>query len=197
MDGASIARLRWRLHGAWMWPAFVVLTLADGAIVHWLPLSGDRESAFSGWLVGFFLSLLGIILISPPLGRVLRRFRPDMPKVVARDYAGAMIVATISLILLVAGLLHHATVTSDQHALEDAVARAEAYIGAKAPRQFRVNMDHATTFVVQSHMIYRTCVPNRQGTRAYCVIVHRDRPFGRSVSYAGSEPNSVLSQGTG
>lgn len=180
-----------------MWPAFVVLTLVDGAIVHWLPLSGDSESAFSGWLVGFFLSLLGIILISPILGRAIRRFRPDMPRVVARDYAGAGVVAAVTAILLAAGLLHHAAITRDRHALEDAVARAEAYIGANAPRQFRVNMNHASTFEIQPDTIYRTCVPNPSGTRTYCVIVNRNQPFSRSVRFAGSEPNSVLSEGTG
>ena len=195
MDGASLARLRWRLHGAWMWPTFIVLTLLDGLIVHWRPLSGDSESAVSGWLLGVFASLVGIAVLSPILGRALRRVRRDMPKVVARDYAGATVVVAVTAVLLAIGLAHHATVTADQRALEDAVARAEAYIGTRAPAQFAGNLQSASTFEIQPPSIYRTCVRNLEGTRSYCVIVRRGMPFGHSVVPAGSEPNSVLAQG--
>jgi hypothetical protein len=197
MDGARMTRLRWRLHGAWMWPTFVVLTLFDGLLVHWLPLSGDHESPVSGWLIGCFLGLVCIVLGAPLLGRALRRVRPDMPRVVARDYAGTGAVLAVTLILLAAGLVHRSTINSDQRALQDAVARAQAYIGTYAPNQFRVNLGQASAYELQPPMIYRVCVPNRPATRTYCVIVHRDRPFARSVTFAGYEPNSVLSEGTG
>ena len=35
-------RLRWRLLGAWRWPLFVVVTIADGLIIHALPPTGAR-----------------------------------------------------------------------------------------------------------------------------------------------------------
>ncbi|HWD64643.1 MAG TPA: hypothetical protein VG405_05675 [Solirubrobacteraceae bacterium] len=197
MDGARITRLRWRLHGAWMWPTFVVLTLLDGALVHWLPLSGDSQSPMTGWLIGLFVGLLAIVLAAPALGFVLRRFRPDMPRVVARDYAGAGAILAITLILLGAGLTHRSTIIADRQALQDAVARAQAFIGVHAKPQFRANVRHASTYELQPPRIYRVCVPNQAGTRTYCVIVHRDRPFAHSVSFSGYEPNSVLSQGTG
>jgi len=197
MDGARITRWRWRLHGAWMWPTFVVLSVVDGLLVHWLPLSGDSESPMGGILLGAFLGLAGIVLLSPPAGLVLRRLRPDMPKLVARDYAGTGAIMTISLILLIVGLFHQSTVRADRSALQDAVARAQAFIGTKAPPQYRVDLRRATAFEIQPPMIYRVCVPNLSHTDTYCVVVHRDRPFARSVSYAGHEPNSVLSQGTG
>ena len=196
MDGARLTRLRWQLHGAWMWPAFVVLTVLDGLLVHWLPLSGDTESPMAGWLIGLFLGLGVIVLIAPTLGYLLRRARPDMPKVVARDYAGAAGIMAVTLILLVAGLAHRGAVSADQRALQDAAARAQAYIGTHAQPEFRVNLQQADVYELQPPMIYRVCVPNRSHTRTYCVMVRRDRPFQTSVSYAGSEPNSVLSQGT-
>ena len=88
MDGARITRMRWRLHGAWMWPTFLILTVLDGLIVHWLPLSGDSQPPMTGWLLGLVLGLITIVLIAPALGYALRKLRPDMPKLVARDYAG-------------------------------------------------------------------------------------------------------------
>ena len=34
-------RLRWRLRGAWQWPAFIVLTLVDALLVARLPFQGE------------------------------------------------------------------------------------------------------------------------------------------------------------
>ncbi len=196
MDGARITRLRWRLHGAWMWPTFVGLTLLDGALVHWMPLSGDSQSPVSGWLIGLFAGLVAIVIAAPTLGYGLRRLRPDMPTVVARDYAGTGAVAAITLILLVAGLAHQGTVSGDQRAVQDAIARAQAFIGVHAKPEFRNNLEHASAYELLPPMIYRVCVPNVNQTRTYCVMVRRNRPFGRSVTFAGYEPNSVLSEGT-
>ncbi len=197
MDGARITRLRWRLHGAWMWPTFLILTVLDGLIVHRLPLSGDSQPPMTGWLLGLVLGLMTIVLIAPALGYALRKVRPDMPKLVARDYAGTGAIMALTMILLIAGLAHRSTVNSDRRALQDAIARAQAYIGTNAPRPFRTDLQRASAFELQPPMIYRVCVPNLGQTRTYCVIVHRDRPFGRSVSFSGYESNSVLSEGTG
>ena len=96
---------------------------------------------------------------------------------------------------LVIGVAHQAQVRSDTRALEDAVARATAYIGDRAPAQFRTNLQSASTYEIQPGTIYRTCVRNRPGTRAYCVVVDRNRPFAASVRFAGSEPNTTFTRG--
>lgn len=191
-----LVRMRWRLRGAWLWPAFVVLTLADGAIVHWLPLSGDRESPATGWLIGLFLGLFGIVVLSPLLAHGLRRLRPDMPKVVARDYAGASVVFTVTGILLLAGVLHQPTVTSDLQASRDAIARAQAFVGDRAPARFRRNLSSVEALPIQPPDVYRVCVHSRRDGETYCVVVNRSEPFGRSVKFSGYEPNSLLGQGT-
>jgi len=104
MDAARpLVRLRWRLRGAWLWPTFVVLTLADAVIVHALPLSGDSASLVGSWLLSVVVSLLAIIALAPPLGFAVRRLRPDMPRLVARNYAGAVTTLTVSIVLLAAG----------------------------------------------------------------------------------------------
>ena len=41
---ARLVRLRWRRAGAWLWPSFVALTLADAVIGHDLPPAGSTES---------------------------------------------------------------------------------------------------------------------------------------------------------
>jgi hypothetical protein len=48
-------RLRWRLRGAWQWPAFVVLTVADAVIVARLPRESDVEVDAYRTAYGLFL----------------------------------------------------------------------------------------------------------------------------------------------
>jgi hypothetical protein len=196
MDSTPLVRLRWRLSGAWLWPSFFVLTLADAAIVHDLPLSGDTESLVGAWLLGAIFSLMAIAFLGGLLGRGVRRLRPDMPKAVARNYAGALVTFAVTLALLGGGIAHHPVIVADRAALEDAVARAAAYIGDHAPAEFQDHLRALVTYPVQEPLIYRSCVPNLAGDRQYCVVVYRNKPFGRSVHYAGSESNGLLSQGT-
>ncbi len=197
MDAAPLVRLRWRLRGAWLWPSFVLLSLVDAVSVHRLPISGDSASLVSGWLTGLVGNLLMVIVLTPPVARLVRRLRPDMPRLVARDYAGALIVVAVTASLLTAGLLHRQSIDADRAAFADAAARAEAYIGDHAPAAFQENLSSLDTDVLQARRIYRSCVENRAGTRHYCVVVDRGQPFGRSVHYAGAESNGLLSQGAG
>ena len=109
MDGAWLHRVRWRRRGAWLWPAFVTLTVADAVVGHLLPPAGDGQTVVSAGLVALVLNLIGVILLSRPLGAAIRRTRGDLPAIVARDYAGTTVVATVALALLIAGLIHRPT----------------------------------------------------------------------------------------
>ena len=143
------------------------------------------------------LSLLAIVLLANLLGRAVRRLRPDMPKVVARNYAGALITLAVTLALVAGGLVHQHVVASDSFALEDATARAEAYIGAHAPPAFQHDLRHLNTDPVEgAPNIFRTCASDVTDGRYYCVVVNRAQPFGRSVHYSGTEPNWLLFEGT-
>lgn len=202
MDAAAITRMRWRLRGAWLWPSFVVLVLADGAIQSWRPILSDHGSVVGGLLQGSILSLIAIAVFSPALGWALRRVRRDLPKVVARDYAGTALCLLITCCLLGAGLTHHGVAVADQNALVDASATAEAYIGDHAPQRFMPGLHSLSAYEVQPPEVYRVCARAAfkagptNGPIWYCVFVDRSKPFADSVRYAGSEPNSLLSQGT-
>jgi Kef-type K+ transport system membrane component KefB len=191
MDGAWLARARWRQRGAWLWPTFVMLAIADGVIVHALPMAGETQTLVGGVVFGLVLNVIAVLLLSRPLARLLRRRRTDMPVGVARNYGGTFAVVLVSAGMLAIGLLHHPAIVADRHALNDAIVRAEAYIGDRAPPEFRVNVMHTDTYTIQPRTVYRTCVPNRAGTRTYCVIV---KPT--SIAFGGYEPNSVLAEGT-
>lgn len=195
MERGWLHRLRWRRRGAWLWPVFVAMIAVDAAVGHLWPPSGDTESIPAAAIGGLALSLLAVLLLSRPLGAALRRFRPDLPGVVARNYAGTAAVLTVTVALLAVGLAHHGTVVADQAAMRDATVRAEAWIGVHAPPEIQRNIPLSNTFAIQPGSVYRTCVPSGQVGSSYCVIVKSKLPFARSVSFAGSEPNSLFGEG--
>jgi hypothetical protein len=196
MDGAWLVRMRWRRRGAWLWPTFVLITFADVVIGHELPPTGDSQTLFAAGLTGLMLNLIAVVVFSWPLGLLVRRARPDMPRVVARDYGGTTAVLAVAAVLLAVGLLNHSSVLADKRALDDAVTRAQAFIGDRAPDEFRRDLDVVSTFTIQNGSVYRVCVPAAgDGQRTYCVIVNTHRPFAKSVSFAGYEPNAVLAEG--
>jgi hypothetical protein len=197
MAGAWLARLRWRRRGAWMWPAFIVLTLVDAIIAHALPPAGDSQSLVGALALALFLNVLAVLLLSRPLGALVRRYRKSVPGFIARDYGGRIAVGVITALTLAAGLIHHPAITAHKRSKQDAIARAQAWIGARAPAEFRRNVQFVSTFTIEAGHIYRTCVPSDRRERTYCVIVDTRLPFAQSVRFDGYEPNSVFSEGVG
>jgi hypothetical protein len=195
MERVWAARLRWRLRGAWLAPLLVVLTLADGLLLHALPLSGDRTGFVGGLLVGAFLNLVAVVVLAPVGAMALRRARRDLPRVVARDYAGAALVVLVSGALLAAGLAHHATVTRHRAALADALARGEAWIGTHAPPEFRRHAALVDAVAIVDGSVYRVCAPGARPARAWCAIVRTHVPFPHGVRFAGGEPNALFQAG--
>src|SRR4051812_50151614 len=86
-------RLRWRLRGAMLWPAFMVAVVVEAVLLDRLPVSGDDgPGLFAAVLLAGFANLL-LVAVAPPLaGRWLRRRRPGVPPGIATDRAGAGLV---------------------------------------------------------------------------------------------------------
>jgi hypothetical protein len=194
---AGYIRLRWRRLGAWMWPAFAAFTIVDGVVGHLLPPAGATETLVAGALLGMVANLIAVVLLARPVGWLFRLGRRDLPNVVARDYAGTLVIVVVSAVLLTVGLVHRPMVIARQRAVDDAIVRAQAYIGDRAPAEFRRNLQFVSMLAIQPGTIYRACVRSIDGEHSYCVIVNRNLPFGRSVTFSGYEPNSVLAAGAG
>ena len=198
-DGAFrgwLTRIRWRRRGAWLWPLFITMTVVDAVIGHELPPQGDTQTIVAAALLGCVLSLVAIVLLTRPLGALLRRFRGDLPVVIARDYVGRVLILSVTAALAVAGIAHHSAITAHQRSVRDAMARAQAWIGDRAPDEFRRNVQFMSAYTIQPG-IYRMCVPNQGGAQNYCVIVKESVPFPGGVSFAGYESNAVFAAGTG
>jgi hypothetical protein len=183
-----LARLRWRMRGAWLWPAFFALTAVDGALIALLPpYEGTPRGAIGGLLLAGFANLAVVAVLAPAAGYLLRRRRRDLPRVVANDYAGAALLFALGAGLLAAGLAHRPAVAAehgDEAAVLDAV---RGYVGAHAA-EWRPGLDRVDA-VLLAPEVYRACVPGRDPRRALCLIVDTDRrPAG--VARDGSmEPN--------
>src|SRR5437763_6154492 len=143
---ARLARIRWRRSGAWLWPAFITLTLVDAVVGHLLPPVGETQSLVAAALLGLVFNVLGVLLLSRPGAAVIRRRRPDLPNIVARDYAGTAVVASITAVPLAIGLIQRPAIVAGQHYLDDALRRAEPRIDAHAPALFRRDLTHVKAF---------------------------------------------------
>jgi hypothetical protein len=163
-------RLRWRLRGAWLWPTFVVATIAEMALLHWLPVQGDATRWISALLVAGCLNLMAVVTLGGPGGMLLRRRRPDLPRVVASDYAGTAALAVVAAGLVVAGILHR-PVTVDRRAAFDAQLLAvHRWVTQHGDAYANAHVALADTVVVDEQL-FRTCVPSRDPKRWLCLVV--------------------------
>jgi hypothetical protein len=189
MEAERLIRLRWRLRGAWMWPTFAALTVIDALVLHLLPFQGDKADLVPSLLVAAIFNLVAVAIVAPVVGVLVRRRRPDLPRLIATDYAGTVLLVLVSAALLAGGIAHHGKVSSDASRLHDATTAGARFIAVHAPRPFRDNVAAVTTVTIEHGRTYRTCAPNLDGRRAWCVIVRTDGSTPR-IRFAGNEPNS-------
>ena len=171
-------RLRWRLAGAWMWPAFAVLTVADAVVLALLPFYGSGPGGFvPALLLAGFLNLIAVAVLAPLCGRLVRRRRPDLPRLVAADYAGAWLLAAIAALLVAGGLLHRPSVAAADDDRQAAAAATHDYVLAQA-REYSDNLGAIDALRLEPEL-YRTCVPTDDPRRSLCLFVSTDqRPAG-------------------
>ncbi len=162
-------RLRWRMRGAYQWPVFALLTAADAVLMRVLPFHGDGPDALGAVLLAGFYNLALVGLAAPLVGRLLRRRRPDLPRLVANDYAGTWLLAIGAAVLLAAGLAHRSD-TAAARASERAVSAAvHDYVVAQAP-DWRGGLARTDAILLEPGL-YRACVPGPDPRRALCLIV--------------------------
>ena len=167
-------RLRWRLRGAWQWPAFMALTLVDAVLLVLLPpYAGGPEHLFPAVVLAGFVNLLAVVVLAPPLGRLIRRRRPDLPRLIAANYAGAASLAAISVVTVLAGLAHRSAVEAE-HGREQAVAAAmHEYVIEQAP-QYRDSLGAVDTVRIDRDY-YRACIPGDDARHWFCLFVSTDQ----------------------
>jgi hypothetical protein len=166
-----LRRLRWRLRGAWLWPTFAAATIADVVLLHVLPIAGNGGT---GWVPAFLLAgCLNVVAVAG-LGGIggwlLRRRRPDLPKVVADDRAGTALVLLVSAAFVGFGLAHRADVRDHEDDVAAMSTAARQWFAAQAPAEYRRRIASADTLQIAPEL-YRTCVPGDDPDRWLCIYL--------------------------
>jgi hypothetical protein len=165
------SRLRWRWRGALQWPAFVALCVADALLLGVLPIAGDAGTDFvPAFLLAMFFNLIAVALVGPLAAIVLRRRRPDLPKVVAQDSTGTAALVLVSLGFLAGGLIHAPVRAEAERDFAAQYVAARDYAHTRAPEQFRDGIGQMTTLKLEDEL-YRTCVPGDDPKRWFCMYI--------------------------
>jgi hypothetical protein len=170
-------RLRWRLAGAWQWPAFVAVTVVDVLIVRTLP----PTAAELGWpgavIVTAFGNLVLLGAVAPWLARRLARrpaaaagAAPATPLEVVQDRVATGLLCAGAAGLLAAGLASRPLVVSETEATERNGAAVRAHALAHGSPEVVRNLDTANTYRLGDGY-FRTCVALDDRRRAWCVFV--------------------------
>jgi hypothetical protein len=172
MERVWLSRLRWRLRGAWQWPSFVALTLADAVLLHQVPIAGEGPDWIPAVLLAMFFNLLAVAVAGPLLGIALRRRRPDLPRVVATDYGGTAALVATSVLLAGIGLAHRPArqARHDAFAAQSAAVRRYVARTAGVAPEYRRTIDRADTVHLGGDL-YRTCVPGDDPERPLCLFI--------------------------
>jgi hypothetical protein len=183
--------MRWRLRGAWLWPAFVALTLAEGVALQVLPIAGDGPGGvLPGVLLAGFANLILIAAVAPLAGHRLRRRRPDLPRVVAQNYAGTALLLAFAAVLVAGGLIHRPAVAAAEEDLRAQAAAVHDYVITQEPK-YAPGIALADPMRLEDEL-YRTCVPGPDPKRWLCLYVNTSqRPAGVTLD-GDRTPNSQL-----
>jgi hypothetical protein len=174
-----------------MWPAFFGLTVVDGVLIAALPPYDSPPPGFVGAvLLAGFANLFLLAVIAPFAGMGLRRLRPDLPRAIARDYAGAVLIAALTAVVLGAGLAHRSAIAAERADRDAVAAVVRGYVAAHAPA-WRGGLTGVDTLRMKEDL-YRACVPGLDARRWLCLVVETDgRPPGVERDDS-MEPNSAL-----
>jgi hypothetical protein len=199
------ARMRWRLRGAWLWPAFVAFTVADGVLLHLLPpvrLGFTREgmTVIFGIIVATFANLVLVGAVAPWLARRLAE-RPavtaggtlaEVPDQVRReviqDRVGTGLLVAGLLGVLAAGLGSREVVVADTKATEENARLVRTYVQRSGSEELARNLETANT-VKLGEGYFRTCIARDDRRRYFCLFVDTKPEPARVVRDPSTEPN--------
>ena len=193
MDLGWATRLRWRMRGAWMWPAFAAFTVVDGVLINRQPIAGDGTDLIPALILAAVFNLIAVAVLGRMGGWLLRRRRRDLPAIVAHDYAGAACVAGVFAIVLAAGLAHRPAVDERRADFAAQAAATRRWVLMQAPPAYRRHLRKADSLRLGADL-YRTCVPGPDPRRSLCLFVNTDQhPPGIKLD-RNREPNESFAR---
>ena len=184
-----LRRLRWRLRGGLQWPAFAVLTVGDGLLLHLLPPLASGIDLIPGLIIASFSNLFLVGAVAPFLARRMVAERvgaaaggpavadgarvsgpTEAPYEVLLDRAATGLLVAGALGLVAAGLASRPLIVSETEATEMNARLVRSYTLAHASPEYRRNIDAANTIRV-AEGYFRTCIPADDRRRNWCLFV--------------------------
>jgi hypothetical protein len=183
-------RLRWRLAGAWQWPAFFALTAVDAVVLSRLPFAGGRSTLIGSVLAAGLLNVIVLAVVPRPGGWLLRRRRPDLPREIAADFAGTAGLVALCAMLVVGGILHRPALREADTALTTAKSTARAFASHQAPHEYLPLRGEDTW--QPGRNLFRTCFAGPDPRRDYCVFVRLDEANPVARADRDQRPNATV-----
>ncbi len=191
-----VARARWRLRGAMLWPAFVVLTLLDGMVLYRLsPVGFEFKDPVAPTILATFGNLFLVAAMAPWLTRRLVARRTTAPgrveREVLKDRTGTALLAAGLVGVIAAGLGNREVVVSETRATEQNAAAVRDFIDHTRSPELVRNLQTANT-VKLSEGYFRTCVARDDRRRHFCLFVDTKKRPVEVVPDRSQEPNHEL-----
>lgn len=189
-----VARARWRLRGAMLWPAFVVLTLIDGFVLYRLsPVGFEFKDPIAPILLATFGNLFLVAVVTPLLTRRLVARRPgttaQVEREVLNDRVGATLLAVGLVGIVAAGLGNRQVVVSETEATERNAAAVSEYVAHSRDPELIRNRETANTFRL-SEGYFRTCIARDDRRRHFCLFVDTNKTPAEVVRDRSEIPNN-------
>jgi hypothetical protein len=192
------ARLRWRLRGATMWPAFAVITLINGVLLHELPPIGTGIDLIPALLLATFGNIVLVGLIAPWLARRTVTGRPPQPGdappqarfevLVDRIGTGLLLVSVVGVIA--AGLAAKPEVVSETNATEANAKTIRDYVLRSGNAELVRNLETANTIRLADGY-FRTCIARDHRGLFYCFFVDTNRSPPHLVKDGSAQSNQT------
>lgn len=184
-------RLRWRLLGAWRWPAFAIAVAVDALILHTLG-TGVRFNIPVSIILSAFGNLV-LLAAADLLTRFAEQKRvergiedPHLP--VAADRATVALLAFGTVGLAVSALATHHLIVTDTNATTANAKAVERWVNANAAATYRRNIETANTARLSAGY-FRTCIADDARRHYLCLFVDTKRHPPQVVRDPSEVPN--------
>jgi hypothetical protein len=190
-------RMRWRLRGAWQWPAYALLTVLDAVILHELPPVREGVDFVPALIVSSFANLFLMGAVAPWLAkRLAEREREGegngiplaVRREVLKDRTAAVLLVLATVGLLAAGLGNRPAVVAETEDLQFAADVLQDYVAENAPPEIQRNIEIVNTQRLEEGY-FRMCINYDERDRAWCVFVNVDKEPPTVVRDPSEEPN--------
>jgi len=192
-------RLRWRLLGAWRWPAFAAFTAIDAVLLHTLG-TGVRFNIPVSLILASFGNI-GLLAALDLLARFTERQRAargleDPHLAVALDRWGIVLLALGAIGLAASGAATHHLIVADTNATAANARAVETWVNRYASPMYRRNLETANTAKLADNY-FRTCIADDARQRFLCLFVDTKRRPPRVVRDPSALPNKPETGGAG